>query len=320
MNSLYIIGNGFDLHHGLDTHYRSFGLYLQERYGDIYDQLLEYFGLPHVEKSDIAVDPLWKNFEHSLSLLDVDMVYDAYSGSLANPSAADFRDRDWNTFAIDMGMVVDSLTTKLIKAFHEFISKIDYSVILENRRLSLEGGAVYLSFNYTDTLEHYYGISEDQIIYIHGKAADGDEIILGHGIDPDSFKEEAPQPPVGLSNEELERWKEYMGDQYDYSFELGKEALRDYFSSSFKNTQENIDAQADFFGDIKNVTQVFILGHSLSDVDLPYIEKLIASLVQAPIFTVSYLWDDERISHTQTLRNLGIQERQIHMIKMDELT
>src|SRR5690606_31315459 len=121
-------------------------------------------------------------------------------------------------------------------------------------------------------------ISEDLITYIHGKAADGDDIILGHGIDPDGFKEKVPQPPDGLSDEELERWEEYMGDQYDYSFELGKEALHDYFSSSFKNTQENIDAQVDFFGGIKNVTQVFILGHSLSDVDLPYIEKLIASL------------------------------------------
>lgn len=55
MNSLYIIGNGFDLHHELDTHYRSFGLYLQDHYGAIYDQLLEYFGLPHIDKNDKAV-------------------------------------------------------------------------------------------------------------------------------------------------------------------------------------------------------------------------------------------------------------------------
>lgn len=316
MNSLYIIGNGFDLHHKLDTRYSSFGLYLQEHYGTIYDQLLEHFGLPHISEN---VDPLWSNFEHSLSLLDVEMVYYAYSGSLANPGAPDFRDRDWNTFAIDMEMVVDSLTTNLIKAFHEFISKINYSVIPSSKRLPLNDHALYLSFNYTDTLEGYYGILENQITYIHGKAVNGDEIILGHGIDPDNFKEEPPEPPVGVSDEELERWEEQMNDQFDYSLELGKDALQDYFSSSFKDTQAVINEHTDFFDSIKDVDQVFTLGHSLSAVDLPYFEKVITSITRTPTFTVSYLWDDERVSHTETLRRLGIQESQIRMIKIETM-
>jgi hypothetical protein len=147
VNDLYIIGNGFDLHHKLDTRYKSFGLYLKEHYGSIYDQLLEYFGLPHIDENDEKIDPLWSNFERSLSLLNVDMVYDAYSGSLANPSAPDFRDRDWNTFAIDMEMVVDSLTKNLIKAFHEFILKVDYTVIPRDKRLPLDSQALFLSFN-----------------------------------------------------------------------------------------------------------------------------------------------------------------------------
>ena len=153
MKPLYIIGNGFDLYHGLNTRYSLFGLYLQEYYGTVYDQLLEYFGLPHISKDDENIDPLWSNFEHSLSLLDVEMVYDAYSGSLANPGAPDFRDRDWNAFAIDMEMVVDSLTKKLIRAFHEFISRINYSVLSSSKRLPLNYQALYLSFNYTNTLE-----------------------------------------------------------------------------------------------------------------------------------------------------------------------
>ncbi|MDX7755866.1 AbiH family protein [Aeromonas caviae] len=28
---LYVIGNGFDVHHGLDTRYTSFGLYLKKK-------------------------------------------------------------------------------------------------------------------------------------------------------------------------------------------------------------------------------------------------------------------------------------------------
>lgn len=319
MNSLYIIGNGFDLHHELDTRYSSFGLYLHEHYGTIYGQLLEYFGLPHISGNDENVDPFWSNFEHSLSLLDVEMVYGAYSGSLANPGSPGFRDRDWNTFAIDMEMVVDSLTRNLTKAFHEFISKIDYSVIPSDKHLPLNARALYLSFNYTDTLEGFYGISENQITYIHGKAVGGDEIILGHGIDPDNFKEEPPKPPVGVSDEELELWREQMSDQFDYSLELGKNALQDYFSSSFKDTQAVIKGNTEFFDSIQDIDQVFILGHSLSEVDLPYFEKVITSITRTPKFTVSYLRDSERVSHTETLCRLGIQESQIRMIKIETL-
>lgn len=247
MASLYIIGNGFDLHHELDTHYRSFGLFLQKHYDDIYDQLLEYFGLPDITEDDERPNPLWNQFERSLARLDVNLVYDAYSGSLATPGAPDFRDRDWNTFAIDMEMVVDRLTTNLIKAFCAFITKLDYNSIPATKRLSLNTAALYLSFNYTDTLEKYYSIPSNQIIYLHGNASHNDDIILGHGLDPNSFKEPAPEPPKGLNAEELERWQEDMNDQFDYSLELGKTALQQYFSSSYKNTQAVIHHHIDFF-------------------------------------------------------------------------
>ena len=40
----------------------------------------------------------------------------------------------------------------------------------------------------------------------------------------------------GLSDEDLERWMEYQSDQYDYSFERGKDAVNQYFSATFKGT------------------------------------------------------------------------------------
>lgn len=319
MKTLYIIGNGFDLYHGLDTHYRSFGLYLQKHHGAIYDQLIEYFGLPDISVDDKGTDPLWRDFEHSLSLLDVDIVYEAFSGSIAVPGASDFRDRDWNTFAIDMEQIVESLTSTLIKAFHTFISEIDYSVIPTSKHLSLDDKAAYLNFNYTNTLEQYYRIPDHQIIYIHGKADDCDDIILGHGVNPDSFKEEEPQPPDGVSDEELERWQDHMADQYDHSFELGKSALAEYFSASFKNTKEIINAYADFYNQMNGVDTIIILGHSLSDVDLPYFEKLVLSCTNKPKFVVSYYSDSERQSHMNTLKGLGIQDSHIRMVKMDQL-
>ena len=146
-----------------------------------------------------------------------------------------------------------------------------------------------------------------------------DEIILGHGIDPDNFEEETPKPPAGVSDEELELWREQMNDQFDWSLELGKDALQSYFSSSFKDTQVVINEHRDFFDSIKGIDQVFILGHSLSGVDLPYFEKIVTSIARNPTFTVSYFGDNERISHAEALCRLGIQDNQIRMIKIEAM-
>lgn len=43
---LFIIGNGFDLHHGLKTSYRDYALFLQTRYPDVMDNAM--FKAPHI--------------------------------------------------------------------------------------------------------------------------------------------------------------------------------------------------------------------------------------------------------------------------------
>lgn len=42
--------------------------------------------------------------------------------------------------------------------------------------------SMFLTFNYTDTLETLYCVPEKSILYIHGKADRGERLILGHGL------------------------------------------------------------------------------------------------------------------------------------------
>ncbi len=320
MMKLYIIGNGFDLHHNLDTSYWSFGLFLKSKYPVIYDQLIEYYGFPELGEyvGTPHNDLLWDGFEESLSLLDPETVFEAHCDSLANPSSPEFRDRDWGTFSIDMEMVVDSLTTNLFKAFREFVLAVEYLPLNSDSKLSLDNSALYLSFNYTDTLEHYYEIPEENINYIHGKAKNnGDALILGHGVEPDNFKNEDPRPPEGLTPEQMEMWIEQMSDNYDHSFELGKQELSDYFFRTFKQTKEVILLNSIFYNKIHNIDEVYVLGHSLSEIDMPYFEEIMRVISSNPIFTVSYYSQAEHDSHKETLLNLGIKERHINLIKMD---
>ncbi|MCU7840898.1 MAG: bacteriophage abortive infection AbiH family protein [Candidatus Thiodiazotropha sp. (ex Troendleina suluensis)] len=319
---LYIIGNGFDLHHNLDTSYRSFGLFLKYKYPVIYDRLIEYYGFSDLDgyTQKPTHDALWNEFEESLSLLDPETVFEAHSHSLANPGSSEFRDRDWGTFSIDMEMVVDSLTTNLFKAFREFVLAVEYLPLNFDLKLSLDNSAQYFSFNYTDTLEHYYGIPEENINYIHGKAqTNGDVLILGHGVEPDNFENEDPRPPKDLTSEQMEVWLEQMNDNYDHSFELGKQELLDYFFRTFKQTKEVILLNSIFYNKIHNINEVFVLGHSLSEIDMPYFEEIIRVINSNPIFTVTYYSQAEHDSHKKTLLNLGIKEKRINLIKMDEL-
>ena len=47
---LYIIGNGFDLHHKMDTTYASFGLFLKEYNYEVYELLLEHYGFSDLNR------------------------------------------------------------------------------------------------------------------------------------------------------------------------------------------------------------------------------------------------------------------------------
>ncbi|GGW65502.1 bacteriophage abortive infection AbiH family protein [Vreelandella hamiltonii] len=322
MSKLYVIGNGFDLYHNLNTRYSTFGVYLKENYTDIYGQLVEYFGLPDLDdKGECEYNyTLWADFEGSLSLLDQEVVLDAHSNSIANLGSPGFRDRDWGAFAIDIESVVNNLTLVLFKAFSEFIRDIDFPSLYHDLKLNLDKNAIYINFNYTDTLERYYGISRDNILYIHGKANELNEnLILGHGVDPNNFNSEGLKQPEGLSGEESEIWIEQMADSYDHSFELGKDALFQYFLRSYKNTKEIIELNASLFDSLTHIREIIILGHSLSKIDLPYMKKISVNLTSSVIWSVSYYGNNEKERHKRTLTGLGVESDKIRQFKLYDL-
>lgn len=59
-NVLYIIGNGFDLHHGVMSSYKSFAIWLQRKNRALYEKL-----------NDVCrVESLWRDFEGALPYVD----------------------------------------------------------------------------------------------------------------------------------------------------------------------------------------------------------------------------------------------------------
>ncbi|SKC47095.1 bacteriophage abortive infection AbiH family protein [Ohtaekwangia koreensis] len=325
MKTLYVIGNGFDRYHGLSTSYQSFAFFLQDGYSTIYNYLVEYYGLPNLDKDDQQshYDPLWSEFEKALADLDFDTVLEDNTDYLPNIASDDFRDSDWHSYQIIMEEIVNDLTKNLFIEFKKFILAVEFPDVIDDRKFKLNKDGLYFSFNYTNTLERYYGIPEKSILYIHNKAVNSDAtLILGHGIDPNNFQHHVaePEPPKGLTDEQLHEWREQISDQYDYSYESGKSALLSYFTKSFKKTSQVIDDNRSFFLDLGQIDRVMILGHSLSEVDMQYFRKIFESIPSKSIeWAVSYHRPEDQQIFKERLMRLGVPEQYCSTFRMEAL-
>lgn len=322
MKNLYIIGNGFDIYHGLDTKYQSFAKYLSQTDSEVYDLILDYYGLPDISEEPVGDEEYaaWATFELSLADLDYEQVLDDHSDSIANPGSEDFRDRDWHTYQIDMELIIEKLTKRLISNFNNFILNVQYPANIDDKRLQFALSRQFLNFNYTDTLQRYYDVDSQEICYIHEKSSKDDcKIILGHGTDPSNFEVKDPEPPKGLNEEELQEWREQMSDQYDYSYESAKDEILSYYIKAFKNTLSIIDKNISFFESLNKVENIYVLGHSISDVDIKYFEAIKKYTPQEAKWHVTFYSDYERQKHFEALSKIGVTPENLIQMKMNEL-
>lgn len=310
---LYIIGNGFDLHHYLKTSYYDFANYLRENHNDIYNTLESYISYPLSDKD------LWARFEENLANLDAEEILSENSDALPNYASDDFRDRDMHVFPNIMEEHYQKLTRELFSAFEEFIRQVEFPYNSWENKLILDKEATFLTFNYTNTLEKLYSIDKSNIIYIHNSAFYGsDNIILGHGIDPQAFEEKRPEPPGDLGPHELDEWYN-RHDDYDYSYDEGKQNLMRYFKDTYKPTKEVINRNSMFFQGLGKIEDIYLLGHSMSSVDLPYFEAIVSKIKNNVKWIVSFYNFDERNRHLLTLKKVGIEEKNITLFELKDI-
>lgn len=321
IDTLYIVGNGFDLHHRLDTWYSSFGLHLKNKDSEIYDNLVNYLGLPEIDEDnqDLLKNTLWSDFEALLATLDIDYILEEHRDLAYNPHSIDASDGDWHTIEVLVGLIRDALTIEMFKEFKEFIRDIKYTPKEELDLLNIDQNAIFFNFNYTNSLERYYNIEKSQILHIHNRADSDEKLILGHGINPSNiYIEEDIKVPEGLSNEDLnEWWQNKYRKNYDYSVEIGRQELIKYFSQSFKPSSILIENNKSFFASLNGIKKVYILGHSLGDVDDDYFIKIINSINNAQTDWIISFYDESEINEKrEKLLIYGLSEKQINITKI----
>jgi DNA-binding protein Fis len=96
--------------------------------------------------------------------------------------------------------------------------------------------------------------------------------------------------------------------------------LDDYFSRTFKPSQRLICEHQAFFDQLNGIETVHVLGHSLSEVDRPYIQTLLdVPSITAARWHVACRSERERLTKQDRLIAIGVDARRALTILWSDL-
>lgn len=280
---LFIIGNGFDINHGYRTDYKSFKTYLYSHsYPILGIELSQYFPS---EDSD-----LWNDFENELEFIDFEEVTNFFVGEFTE----DMSDKEWEREYSRNSALLDSfkeapanIYPALCQSLSDFICE-EYNTHTPNQKKYFgsifNDNSVFITFNYTKTLEDIYKISEDKVKHIHG-------IAYHHFFSKDDYVDQGFEEPsiiFGHANTMKHEYDEIDADEYNEMMpnrclkNMNKQLEKSYQLELFKEVIQN-----------QNIETVEIIGHDLGVVDEPYFKLLNKFLTKDTIVNY-WLWDEDK--------------------------
>lgn len=252
--TLYIIGNGFDLAHGIASRYLDFKNYAW-KHGDQYQMGLLETCYPNINPQKNELE-LWCDLESALGNLDFQAAFDIATEDVEMEEGHEGRYQAQMEDAPEysLGMMFDAFHA----IFDKWVNHIDINVEpLQNIR-HFDTNGRFLSFNYTDTLEKVYGISREHINYIHGRRNSNDEIIVGHITIANADSHLSDEPMI-----------------YEYQ---GYENIAQKVNEQRKSVDEIIWKNKEYWKTLADVNKVVVYGHSLSEVDMAYFHEIANSV------------------------------------------
>ncbi len=237
MKTLYIIGNGFDLAHGLCTCYEAFHEWLDE-HKDKYAKA--YFFIDSIDGLTNDIE-LWSNFEKALGKIDAKELFKNVIKEYKETQDKD----DWvaQSDAVYAGIeyFLKDYYQELLNAFgawardipvdEEEIVEIKYPQIMNDKE------DYFFTFNYTPTLEKIYHIHTEHIKHIHGDYTGKTQIIVGHATDYSNVREK-------LNVIDDDQLPADVGDSVDKMIEM--------LNMSQKDTDRIIAENSDYFKGLKS--------------------------------------------------------------------
>lgn len=195
---------------------------------------------------DLEEEYLWCDFEDDLGNLDYDEYFSLFTYDDEKPFVQGYQHED---VASDLKICVSFIK----KLFSYWIDTIELKKPLKKYYKIFSDDDIFLTFNYTETLEKLYDINPENICHIHG--VKGEEIIVGHGEEYNGYES---IKFAGMSGCILSQLHEILRK------DVNKAYSNNY--NFFKNLEN------------RNITDIYCIGFSLSTIDEYYIQEICSIL------------------------------------------
>lgn len=240
-NTLFIIGNGFDLFHNMKTSYWDFHAWLlSHNYADDFVYTMERL-FPTMKDGEHL---LWKDFEKALGEYIPKEAHDSFSQGVDDG----LYDKEFQESAVKR---IRPELARIPNLLRQWLKSLPISGV--SQRLDLNKESIYMSFNYTMVLESVYYIPASKILHIHNSIEDSAPLITGHNkgliIDDSDYGNANIEESLKLIAQEVGKLK--------------------------KPVQELINKHQTFFTSLKDITHIVLFGQSLSSIDIPYFREVL---------------------------------------------
>lgn len=311
---LYVIGNGFDLMHGVRSSYYAFR-----------DTLGKNSALLHALENFITFEDIWADFEEALAHFNIN----AMSNGVIVDNWLDILGAyDEDAGASEFFQATEAAANPIMTVVNELPRRFrmwveSLSIGTDDRPLQdiLRKNGQVLCFNYTEFIETLYGFHEDNICYIHGcrrkkKYFPKERLILGrmpqevtYSYDFDDNSLKWIKDPFKLSMIDVAQ------DNVIRLISEGDEALT-------KNCSDIIYAQDTFFAGLDKIEDIVTIGHSLSPVDWDYFTEIVSRIPNIKdvrwYFGCHGLRDLDNLE--KLLVKLGIARSAVSIFRTDDIT
>ena len=318
MEHLYIIGNGFDKHHWIESGFDDFGRWLKENHSSLFYQLVSIYS--------ISDEKEWQQFEHILGELNVtyqveEIMEDRRPNWMSLPDddrAFNNAKRDYEVAPEVARYTFEDLFEKVRYTFVEWINQLNEPE--RKQMITMEKNSTFVTFNYTDTLESLYKIAANQIIYIHGCAKRGEKLELGHGKTVEDIQSEYySQIPEDVDS--LEQIEHFYANANDWVEEDTYMEIIQRLADQRKPVEDLIGKLNKLLLDnMTDIVHIHIYGFSFSDIDMPYIATIANHINRNRVmWEVTYYADDEAMRFCSQLESLGIPKENILLTTLKDL-
>jgi hypothetical protein len=271
---LFIIGNGFDLHHKMPTSYMDFREnYLKNK--PLWEVLLKIYG------DSPKQDFWWWNFEKMLGCVDYNNIVKLMNGE-----------------ALGFMQVKNLLKGKLPPLFGNWIQGVNDKVE-PDETIGIDADAKFFTFNYTMVLEKTYHVNEENVWHIHHSIKDfkeGKNPIVGHDFNN-----------VDLMQLLIEAKKKNPIRQDVANMIMNEVA------NAAKKVNDIIYMNRIKFTQYADIQHFVVMGFSFNDIDMPYIKEIIKANKNIPDadWLLYYHQDGEDEMMINKLLKLGITKNKI---------